>query len=197
MLNSIHHQLRSLYRLEHSWDLNDFVVPLSQFPEPPLDRQEQVLVRESEGYCEMALVLDDALLDPDSPWNLDRFCLCAEGISHLPYLALTAERNAQVSQLELELQAEIDKFILLLFRGMQPRVLLDRLFRNFALHEDVQKAGEQQRYTEANRRALQYCSYLLNRFVREKRTTALLDEVRRVYRMAGVRKLAYVSECRL
>lgn len=199
VLRSIQRQLADLYRLECSFDVQAFVAPRSQV-DAPLDRPEQVLVREQDNAVELLLVLDDALIEPavhdsGSPMGLDHFCVCAEGVSHLLYLALAAERESSISQLELELQAEIDKYVLLTFAGGgRPADLIARLFLQTRLR-DV-SPEERVRYEDANRMALGYCRYLEARYVRTKRTELLLDELRRVYRMVGTRKIGYVSECR-
>jgi len=197
MLDSIHRQLASLYRLEDSLDVDAYVVPRSQVKDAALDRPEQVWVRQHDDAVELALVLDDALLERPKKWTLDDYCACVEGVSHLLYLSLVAERNRQVSQLELELQSEIDKFALLLFTtGAAARDLIQRLFQSFQLRDSVSCPEERRRYDEANRMALQYCRFLAQRFVHPAQTGALLTELRHVYRMGGTRKLAYVSECR-
>ena len=200
----IQDDLESLYRLERGLDVASFVVRRSELAELPDiagaagegERPEQVLIREGDEL-EVSLVLDDELLDPGTPWDLDRFCSCAEGVSHLLYIALAAEREAQVSRLELELQAEIDKFALLfLCAGMGGSALMKRLFVGFQLREAVQCEAEQQRYIEANRLAHQYCRYLEARFGRNERTEPLVLELRRTYRMGGARKLSYINGCR-
>ncbi|MFT5432740.1 MAG: hypothetical protein ACI9OJ_003442 [Myxococcota bacterium] len=196
MLATIQTDLERLYRLDRPFDVQHFVLARSQV-NAPLDRPEQVLVHEADDALELALVLDDALLEPLVDWNLDRFCVCAEGVSHMLYLAVVADRSSQVSQLELELQAEIDKFVLLLMAvGMPAAQAIDRLFVANRLRSDLSD-DERGRYAEANRMALLFCRYLVGRFVRRSRIDQMLAEIRRVYRMGGARKRAYVNECRL
>lgn len=195
MLSNIALQLQRLYRLDFEHDVSDFVVARSEV-DAPLDRPEQVLLRQTDDAVELALVLEDALLEPDVHWNLDRFCSVAEGVSHLLYLFRVAENEGQVTKLELEVQAEIDKWVLLLFGGMAGADALRRLFDGFTLREDVQCPEEQDRYAFANQTAQRYCSWLQTRYVEPARTDSLLSELRKVYRMFGARKLGYVSGCR-
>jgi len=197
MLNAIHRELASLYRLEESLDVASYVVPRSEVKDAALDRPEQVWVRQHEDAVELALVMDDALLKASPHWTLDDYCACVEGVSHLLYLSLVAERNRQVSQLELEVQAEIDKFALLLFTTTTAaNDLIRRLFQSFQLRESVTSDEEKLRYDTANRLANGYCTFLTQRYVAPAQTGGLLQELRHVYRMGGTRKLAYVSECR-
>src|SRR4051812_4284636 len=81
---------------------------------------EELLVADSGGSLEMALYLDPALLararahggEPARVMDadLDAFCQLTEGVSHFMYLARAAEQGRRVSLLELEAQAEVDKF---------------------------------------------------------------------------------------
>lgn len=195
MLSRIQRDLESVYRLDRPFDVERFVIARSQV-DAPLDRPEQVLVRESGDSLELALVLDDQLLEPDVDWTLDRFCQCAEGVSHMLYLAVAAARRRPISQLELEVQAEIDKFALLLLEvGMPAAEAIERLFLRNRLRDGM-RADERRRYEQANAAALAFCRYLANRFVQRARIEQLLGELRRVYRMVGARKRAYLSGCR-
>jgi hypothetical protein len=197
MFQSVLDHLSSLYRLHPTFDINAFIVPRSQWPTDDLNRPEQLLVKQMDDALELALVVDDELIEKRSHWSLENLCICVEGVSHLLYLAMVAERDRQVSQLELELQAEIDKFALLLFTtGTEARDLIGRLFLTSEIRDSVVCEEERSRYEEANRLALRYCQYLADRFPRNEQTGPLLSELRRVYRMSGTGKIAYVSECR-
>ncbi|HIA01433.1 MAG TPA: hypothetical protein EYN06_09070 [Myxococcales bacterium] len=196
-LNTIKDSLESVYRLESEFQLQDYVVPRSEMGDIN-DTPEQLLVREQGDSLEMALVLDDELINHEGPFDLDRFCQCAEGISHLLYLSHVALCGKQVSQLELELQAEIDKFVLCMFalRG-QSIDLITKLFLSYELRDSVTCTKAAQRYDEANRLALGFCRYLDVNFVQSEQTDALLRLLRRVYRMGGSQKREFVNEYRL
>ena len=192
MLSTIQRDIEAVYRLDRAFDISEFTVARSQV-DAPLDRPEQVLVHESEDVLELALVLDDELLGPNVDWDLERFCVCAEGVSHMLYLAQAARCDSQISQLELEVQAEIDKFALLLLRvGMPAKTAIRRLFLDNRLRTDL-TSNERQRYTEANALALAFARSLISRFVTRSYTDGLLAELRRVYRMVGAQKRAYLS----
>ena len=62
--------------------------------------------------------------------NFADFCLAVEGVSHFVYVALRAARERPVSPLELELQAEVDKFACcLLVAGRRPAAAAPALRR--------------------------------------------------------------------
>ena len=81
---------------------------------------EQLLLREDEDGLEVSLFLHHALLgrlSHDNPitalhsGNLADYCLAIEGVSNFVHLIWNASHDRCVTQLELELLAEIDKFV--------------------------------------------------------------------------------------
>ena len=130
--------------------------------------------------------------------NFSDFCLAVEGVSHFVYVALAAARHRPVSQLELELQAEVDKFVcclLLLARAPErvPASLRRRLYGDVAYADDLD-ADERERYRTANQQASRYTAALEHRFVAREQTIALLAEVRRFYRMDLPEKLGRIAQ---
>jgi len=168
---------------------------------------EELLVSEAGGSLEVALYLDPALLawaraHGERPArmmdaDLDAFCQLTEGVSHFMYLARAAEEERHVSLLELEAQAEVDKFAsCLLHRWGEgvlewSRQLLHRLFEKVAYREGLSGA-ERWRYGEANRLSKNYCGRLLTH-VRSRRLDRLLTELRHMYRLGAERKLQYLA----
>src|SRR6185312_2132304 len=103
--------------------------------------REQLLVCEGDGEMSIALFVDPAAIanlvrhDPGNrlgDHNLGDFLLAIEGVSHFIYAILCARTERPVTQLELELQAEVDKYVTcLLVTEPEPRVsreLRERLF---------------------------------------------------------------------
>jgi len=169
---------------------------------------EELLVAESGGALELALYLDPALLawgeahgevQPAQAMDadLDAFCQLTEGVSHFLYLARAAREERRVSLLELEAQAEVDKFAsCLLHRWGEgvlewARQLLRRLFGAVSYREGL-SAQERWRYEEANRLSRNYCERLLPH-VRERRLDRLLAELRHMYRLGAEAKLRYLA----
>ena len=78
----------------------------------PGDR-EAVRVRDSaDGVVEIEVLAPSVSEESD----LDSVCQLIEGVSHFVYVADRARRNLPATQLELELQAEIDKYVLLVLQ---------------------------------------------------------------------------------
>jgi hypothetical protein len=196
--------LETLYRVETRLAIDAFVIDggARDRMQPARAPREQLLLRERDGEMEMALFVDAAALanlerhDPAARLddrNFSDFCLAVEGVSHFIYLALCAARERAVSQLELELQAEVDKFVCCFLQTGVTTNLRRRLFGDVAYAEDLD-ADERERYRTANQEAGRYAAALEHRFVARAQTTALLTEVRRFYRMALPEKLGRIAQ---
>ena len=103
--------LERLYQLDRVADVDAFL------EEAASGEREALLVREADdGAIEMALRvprLGPRTLDLTRGADLDPLCQIIEGVSHFVYLADRARVDREATQLELELQAEVDKFVVL------------------------------------------------------------------------------------
>lgn len=94
--------------------------------------------------------------------HLDAYCVATEAVSHFVLLNHRAEWDAQVSLLELELQAEVDKFVHLSERlalrtgSPEQDALFDRLFERYSLRAHVSHE-ESDRYRTASDAAARFC----------------------------------------
>jgi hypothetical protein len=175
---------------------------------PPTD--EQLLIAEGDDGVELGLYLDASVLSRLarhcplrrlSEENLADFCTALEGVSHFHYLVWSAERSRSVSLLELELQAEVDKYASALRLTLQqrggcfPRDLFDRLFERVGFLPHLTE-DERRRYEEAHHFAARFCRRLEERFLRTRRTRpeALLAELRRFYRLGRHAKLRHAAQ---
>ncbi len=128
--------------------------------------------------------------------NLEAFCVALEGVSHFVYIAWRCEAGWPTRALELELQAEVDKFVaswLLLHRQGQAdrqtcQRLLRQLFGSYVLHAEVAPA-QRERYHLASRSAAAFCQGLIDAHVGPYCEARLLDRVRWFSRQALACKL--------
>jgi hypothetical protein len=172
--------------------------------------EELLLLSESDEGIELSLYVDATVLDRlvrNCPFrslcetNLEDFCTALEGVSHFQYLVWSAERSREVSLLELELQAEVDKYAIalqLMLRqrnGHFPSALLGRLFDQVSFLPHLCEE-ERRRYIEANRYAARFCQRLEERFLRSRdvRPEAMLMELRRFYRLTHHAKLRHCGD---
>ncbi len=129
---------------------------------------------------------------------LGLLCTVVEEVSHFAYLFWNASRGKPVTQLELELQGEVDKFItavLLCARrnhGRVPPALFDQLFGGFETRKEI-GAADRARYQEASSFARNYCRSLLRRYLRNARMVDLFAELRQFYRLTQGGKIEHIQ----
>jgi hypothetical protein len=211
--------LEELYRVETQLDVTDFLVDEAGRAEagPARAPREQLLIRQ-DGADELGigLFLDQAVMenlernDPAQDLgahNFSDFCLLVEGVSHFVYFTLRARADRPVSALELELQAEVDKFaccvLLSANRPGGPEGAAARGRTGAAgwargLFEDVRFADdldpeELDRYRTANRDARRYAAALSRQFIDSDRLADMLPELRHFYRMPLAQKRAHIA----
>jgi hypothetical protein len=169
--------------------------------------REELLVLEGDDGLELGLYLSADLLERLRELEsasgeqlveeaLGAYCELAEGVSHFLYVTQVAEQSRTVSLLELEAQAEVDKFAsaLLLTWGRGPtwaQQLLGRVFDQVRFHERLSDS-ERWRYEEANRLARNYCQRLLP-LVAQGKLDRLLSTLRYSYRLGAEAKLRHLN----
>ncbi|HWA75645.1 MAG TPA: hypothetical protein VG937_25090 [Polyangiaceae bacterium] len=188
LLRRIQRQLEHFYAIERHFDVVDFVREVDDA------EREVLLVREDheDDVFELALLLPGRLMEPDSPRgdDLDGLLQALEGVSHFVYLTERVRANLPTTLLELELQAEVDKFVLLALEGeaaldeQRRAALCERLFERVRFLDDPGSAhGE--RYRLANNLAARY----VRRLDPGIGGTALRARLRRFYRAGQTEKI--------
>jgi hypothetical protein len=209
VLRALQGGLESMYRVETDLDVCDFLVGGEERDALQLERapREQLLIRRDDDGLQLGLFVDErtlenlAMRDPRrrlDAQNLQDFLLAVEGVSHFVYLVHRARQERPVSAVELELQAEVDKYLVALLvswnqTGDPPADLRERLFANIRFAGDLSRE-ERERYELANSAADEYASSLEERFVRTRAVDDMLGEVRRFYRKGLAEKLEYISQ---
>ncbi|MBL9016820.1 MAG: hypothetical protein JNL83_21715 [Myxococcales bacterium] len=204
-LSRVQRGLESLYRVETGVEVEDFVVGAELRDELVRERRprEQLLViDEGGGEVSMALYICPGVLanlhanDPGrrlDDRNLGDFLLAVEGVSHFIYAICCAKAERRLSQLELELQAEVDKYTTCLLQAdashAASEMLRRRLFGDAEYEPDLDH-DEQHRYRAANDNAQRYAAFLEEAFVARRKIPEMLAELRRFYRLPLAEKLA-------
>jgi len=170
---------------------------------------EELLVQEEGEELSLALCFAPELLtrlagyrlgDPRVALErvLDSYCQLTEGVSHFLYLLQSALLDRRVSLLELEAQAEVDKFASCLLQGWGDpdrgwaQALHHRLFDTVRFHPHL-GAQARWRYQEANRLSRNYCKRLLP-LAMGRKLDRLLAELRYGYRLGAGAKLDYLAQ---
>ena len=195
--------MEALYRVETRLQIDVFTIDAATRAAIHRARapREQLLISQDGGELGLGLFLDAEVLsnlennDPSTRLddrNFADFCLAVEGVSHFIYVALRAADERAVSQLELELQAEVDKFACCVLLAGAATDLHRRLYGEVHFAHDLD-ADERSRYRAANSQARRYAGVLERRYVRTERTEDLLAELRRFYRMDLPDKLGHIA----
>ena len=212
LLRDLQRLLGSLYGLDLAHDVHDYLVTdedllkLLERGTAARETAEKLLIVQGEDGIDVALYLARDVLerlhaaDPRQALgghNLNDFWTVLEGISHFNYLAWNAAADRCVTLMELEMQAEVDKYLgtrWLLAR--QPGAdlggpLLRRLFEDTVLHADL-GAEERARYRDASHLAGRYCHSLESRYPDSALALDMLRELRQFYRLPQPAKVSHI-----
>ncbi len=187
LIGRVQRSLVHFYALEAPPPVEDFVVESDDIA------RERVVVRQIEGAVELALELPAELL-AGREVGLDGMCQLVEGVSHFVLLAERARRELPTTQLELEMQAELDKWLLL--ASDKPRRARDALCaRMFDRARFLDPAGSERgdRYREAQRLAQRLIARLERQYLERGRLTALRAALRRFYSAGPSEKFAFAD----
>ena len=172
MLRCIQAHLEAIYRIEAP-DVTAFQIDSDQLVEVMgeglRDADEWVLVREQDDGLDLAVFVANEHLDALAAAGdlqsaardaFPAFCAATEGVSHFLMLIERMRRAEPVSLLELEAQAEVDKFVSArLHLPERADVLWRQLFEHATLARDMAPT-EIDRYQEAGRLAGHFCAAL-------------------------------------
>ena len=210
MLSQLQDHLAGIYRVDPGYDVNDFLITdpviarvLSKGSLIP-ETEESVLLREDEDGLALSVFLDSAMLsrlknsNPLQELQVDQLSdlwTVLEGISHFNYIAWRARRNRRVSLLELEMQAEVDKFVSTFFLAVDQEdselavKLHGWLFDNVRFNPRLSRV-QRERYNTANNYAARFCHGLRKRLTRDSREG--LHELRYFYRLSQHEKISHI-----
>jgi len=207
LVDEVQDQLEAIYDIECP-RASDFLLHPEQaktLRSPGAD--EELWLHEAEDGLEIGLYYSTALRADlearsltDTDWlapGLDAYCRLAEGVSHFLYLARSAALGRRLSMLELEAQAEVDKFASLVLhrwpslQAGPARELHARLFHDVSYRPGL-GPEEQARYVEANRLATLFTARLLAHVV-SRRLDRLLEALRYAYRLGAEAKLQHLA----
>jgi hypothetical protein len=209
-LETLQTWLTDFYALELTYDVHDFLITdrrlASALDDGGRDSDEKLLIAENDGEAEVGLYIDEELMerlvlnDPIAKLNRENladFWTAFEGVSHFTYYAFSASNDRSVTLLEMELQAEIDKFIgtaaLLREQGEWPQAGLHHWLFS-ATHLDLElSVSERERYGRANHYAGKYCRKLWPRLSGESPSGDVKNELRRFYRLPRAAKIEHID----
>lgn len=210
VLGQLQSLLSDVYALDVGYDVHDFLLTDPRVA-GALDTdgrqvEEKLLITEDAGEAAVCLYLDGALvrrLTENNPasclsqTNLEDFWTALEGVSHFVYYVWNAVMEKSVTLMEMELQAEVDKFIataaLLYQQGERLPANLHSCLFDVPRFDSRLDAEELDRYRSANRYAGKYCMKLAQRLSARSNPAVLRDELCYFYRLPQPAKIQHID----
>jgi hypothetical protein len=199
-------RLEALYAVEPQAPVTEFLIDEQAAGHYP-GGGSRTLVTQQGDELALGVVLTGEVMDAlrrDDPrqglhrHNLGPFCTLVEEVSHFVFLLFCAGNARSVTQLELELQGEVDKYLSVVCllalqnEGAVSGRLKELLFREYQLVEHL-SAERAERYHAASALAYRYCTFLEVEYLRRARLADLRREARRFYRLDQAGKLARIA----
>lgn len=185
LAGTVQEALERLYWLDRVADVGDYL------KEAEAGEREALLLREAnDGALEMTLRLP--ALEGEA--GLDVLCQIIEGVSHFVYVVERARVHREATQLEMELQAEVDKWVVLAasLRGSldvdRSADLRARLYERVSFEHD-EASEEGQRYRLANDAAHRFVRRMERDYVGRARFGEMRVELRRFFHEGQEEKL--------
>ncbi len=214
LLTTLQEHLTCLYEAPIEQRVADYLVTDARLAESlemgdqAHTNSERLLVRECEDALDISLYIDAQVLDSLSacdPYaclderNLNEFLIALEGVSHFHYLVWNAVHARQVTQLEMELQAEVDKYVTATLLLRQQGVIDDSEEFHERFFAAVSYAADYhcplgQRYRAANHYAGKYCRGLNRRYPAQHQQPMFIKELRRFYRLSQNEKIRSIDK---
>lgn len=212
-VNRLQAQLENLYELELTQRVHDYIIHDRELAlhldssDNPRDLPEKLLICQDEEYLELSLYLDRELVDrlektdpirELNDHNIHDFWIAVEGISHFLYVVYNAGYEREISLLELELQAEVDKYILAanLFAKQQnrfpPTSLHHHLYQRCRYDSRLQDE-ELNRYQTANRLAGKFSAFIHKCMTNRQLDRNVVNIIRRFYRLSQREKIKAIG----
>ena len=210
MLSQLQRQLSEINQADHGYDVHDFLIT-----DPVLAKAiggsgiransgESLLVCDDGDGIAMSLFLEGEMLDrlessdpltKLEPCQLNDLCKVIEGLSHFNYVAWCAASDRSVTLLELEIQAEVDKYVSTVQLALQQQAtkllngLHRRLFDNIQFDADLDDE-QAERYRAASDFAARFCRNIRQRLLSKDQNS--LQEVRHFFRLPLGEKISHI-----
>ena len=213
LLHGVQRRFEDTYDIPQQLDIADYLITNRAQAQALAGRNlsssdEHLLIDQSHDALALSLFIDAPTLQRVHSRNTDNslqaatladWCTILEGMSHLLYSAFNALRDRSFSALELELQAEVDKFTMLVIDRLrhdsssQVARCHRQLFVNVRFAEQAE-TGILERYQTANHLAARYCKSLHKRFLENGNFQQWFNELREFYRRSQGQKLRRIAE---
>ncbi len=212
LIRKIDLALKEIYNLDSSQTAEEFLIQeLKEGLQVRSANYHGALLIKEDGDLNVGIYLDEEIksglmgAEKKEPgdWNIEElnaFAVATEEISHLNYLIYVAGCGRQVSQLELELQGEIDRFVVFYYAMKSQNIdeeklfqdLLERFFSLFRWKDGLAPL-EKDRYAMAHSLARRFFHREAKHFSKHCKEETRLRFLRTFYRLNAPEKLSRIG----
>lgn len=202
MITSVQKWIEGVYQLDPSRPLSQYLINHTMLVDylgrdHPLTQAEEVVIIKNDIKNEkddvaLGLYLHNSLLkrrQGTSEHQTHQIITITEGVSHLLLILHHLRLGENFSKLELELQAEIDKFLFLRMGNLSQYAKL-----HLNKKSNLKNLSHSQKitYETARQLAYRYCMHLEKEYLAENSLSRLFVELRHFYRMNHWAKLRFL-----
>lgn len=187
----IYEAICDLYDVESPLNVEHYLMLCPDFPGAVrfgnrMPNREALFICDNGGDVELGLFINPEIIMKvergDELRCVDELGCVVEGLSHFVYVADRVSKNKKFSRLELELQAEVDKFIIInliasMREGCAPPEFFEKQFETFE-YADGMAAEDVERYSAANHFAAKFCNSLRRRYFNPLNLSGLVGDAR-------------------
>ncbi|MEZ4845722.1 MAG: hypothetical protein R2877_01755 [Bdellovibrionota bacterium] len=166
MIHILQKKIEKIYRLSSCPEAQQYVLSPKQFkkmsrsPDKP-----QVIYRDEGEDVSLGIYLGSDLFKQvkrkNKVFSFQDFCVMTEEISHFVYLVWSKANGKIINLLDLELQAEVDKFMLASDFFGSGKDIFGKLFKHFHMRKNLGQ-DEQERYFTANRLGKKFAQAMIH-----------------------------------
>ncbi len=155
MIHLLQKKLEEIYRLETCPAADQYVLSPKQFKRFAKSSDNPQVIYVDEGSdASMGIYLGKRIFkkiqNKVKIFSFQDFCVMAEEISHFIYLIWSKSNEKKITLLDLEIQAEVDKFLLASNFFQSQETVFQKMFQTFMFRKNLLK-DEENRYIEATR----------------------------------------------
>ncbi len=198
-LESIQRHLEHLYRLIPTPSIQHYLIHPEEWAQTNAKKPlggPQVLIAQQGEDVRLGVHLGKEVLErleSKTPKQVDLPALMSatEEISHFLFLVWSLLNSRPVSLLDIEVQGEIDKFLLASELIPNQQTLLNVLFGHPDYDPSLSKTAKA-RYEEANKLGRKFCAFFMKALKKDNKGDSL-RQLRNFYRMNSQARLSHIS----
>jgi len=155
MIHLLQKKIEEIYRLNRCPEVNQYLLSPKEFKKFSKTSDNPQVIYVDEGNDATLGVyfgkrIFKRIKNKVKIFTLQDFCVMTEEISHFIYLVWSKSNGKKITLLDLEIQAEVDKYLLATSFFSSKNDVFSNIFGRFMLRKNLGKE-EQSRYIEATR----------------------------------------------